>query len=55
MTAIARATPRAPIAWRRALGYALLWGLALSVIESFDLPLGELTLREFLGFTIREP
>ncbi len=36
-----------------ALGYALLWGLAFEVLESFVLPLGDLSWRELLAFALR--
>ncbi len=54
MTAPERAASRrSPISWRRALGYALLWGLAFEALESFVLPLGDLSWRQLLEFALQ--
>ena len=42
----------APISWRRALGYALLCGVANTVLESLVMPTGELGWREMLAFML---
>ena len=39
--------------WRRALGYGVLWAIACSVMESFALPLGRLSLTDLLQFNLR--
>jgi hypothetical protein len=47
------AAATAQLNWRRALSYGALWAIACATMESFALPLGNLSPVEWLGFNLR--